>query len=175
MWKSPVSVDRWIDKENVNNIYIYIYIGFPDGSVNPPASAEDGVRSLGQEDLLEREMTTHSSILAWRIPWTEPGGLQSKGLQETATKQQPNTVLHSGCPNLHSRKRVRHDLVTKQQQIYMHTHNGISFSLFLPQKRKKSCYVWQYGSWMNLKGIMLSKKGQTQKDKYCMIWFIYRI
>ena len=40
------------------------------------------VQSLGQEDLLEEEMTTHSSILAWRIPWTEEaGGLQSMGLQ----------------------------------------------------------------------------------------------
>ena len=40
------------------------------------------VQSLGQEDLLEKEMTTHSSILAWEIPWTEePGGLQSVGLQ----------------------------------------------------------------------------------------------
>ena len=39
-------------------------------------------RSLGQEDLLEEGMATHSSILAWRIPWTEePGGLQSTGLQ----------------------------------------------------------------------------------------------
>ena len=40
------------------------------------------VRSLGQEDLLEMEMATHSSILAWEIPWTEePGGLQSRGSQ----------------------------------------------------------------------------------------------
>ena len=39
------------------------------------------VRSLGKEDLLEEGMTAHSSILAWRIPWTEvPGGLQSLGL-----------------------------------------------------------------------------------------------
>ena len=38
--------------------------------------------SLGQEDPLEKEMATHSSILAWRIPWTEqPGGLQSTGSQ----------------------------------------------------------------------------------------------
>ena len=41
-------------------------------------------RSLGQEDPLEKEMATRSSILAWRIPWTEkPGGLQSMGLQES--------------------------------------------------------------------------------------------
>ena len=39
-------------------------------------------RSLGQEDALEKEMTTHSSVLAWKIPWTEePWGLQSMGLQ----------------------------------------------------------------------------------------------
>ena len=47
-----------------------------------PAMWETWVRSLGQEDPLEKEMATHSSILAWRIPWTEePGGLQSTGLQ----------------------------------------------------------------------------------------------
>ena len=40
------------------------------------------VQSLGQENALQEEMATHSSIFAWRIPWTEePGGLQSMGLQ----------------------------------------------------------------------------------------------
>ena len=49
-----------------------------------PAMRETWVRSLGQEDPLEKEMATHSSILAWRIPWTEePGGLQSTGLDMT--------------------------------------------------------------------------------------------
>jgi hypothetical protein len=52
---------------------------------------EMGVRSLGQEDPLKKEMATHSSILVWEIPWTEK--LQSMGSQ-----------------------RVRHNLVTKQQQ-----------------------------------------------------------
>ena len=52
------------------------------------------VQSLGLEDPLEKEMATHSSILAWEIPWTEKlGGLQSMGLQ-----------------------RVRYDLAIKQQQ-----------------------------------------------------------
>ena len=47
-----------------------------------PAMQETQVLSLGQEDPLEKEMATHSSILAWRIPWTEePGGLQSTGSQ----------------------------------------------------------------------------------------------
>ena len=46
------------------------------------AMQETWVLSLGWEDPLEKEMATHSSILAWRIPWTEePGGLQSMGLQ----------------------------------------------------------------------------------------------
>ena len=47
---------------------------------NLPAMQKTRVQSLGQEDALEKEMTTHSSILACRIPWTEePGGLQSIG------------------------------------------------------------------------------------------------
>ena len=47
---------------------------------NPPAMQETWVLSLGWEDPLEEEMATHSSILAWRIPWTEePGGLQAMG------------------------------------------------------------------------------------------------
>ena len=54
---------------------------------------ETKVRSLSQKDPLEKELSTHSSILAWEIPWTEePGGLQSMGSQ-----------------------RVRHDLAAKQQ------------------------------------------------------------
>ena len=47
-----------------------------------PATWETSVRSLGQEDPLEEGMGTHSSALAWKIPWTEePGRLQSMGLQ----------------------------------------------------------------------------------------------
>ena len=58
---------------------------------------ETRVQSLGDEDPLEKEMATHSSILAWEIPWAEkPGGLQPKGLQ-----------------------RVRHNLATKQQQQHI--------------------------------------------------------
>ena len=75
--------------------------GFPGGSVvkNLLAEQEMRVRSLGWEDPLKKEMATHPSTLAWEIPWTEePGGLQSVGS-----------------------KRVRPDLVTKQQQR-METH-----------------------------------------------------
>ena len=63
-----------------------ICLGFSGGSVvkNPPTEQKMWVWSLGQEDPLEKEMATHSRILAWEIPWTEePGGLQSMELQET--------------------------------------------------------------------------------------------
>ena len=47
-----------------------------------PAIQETQVQSLGWDDALEQGMATHSSVLAWRIPWTEePGGLQSMGSQ----------------------------------------------------------------------------------------------
>ena len=58
--------------------------GFPGGSVikNLPTMQETRVRSLGQEDPLEKGMAIHCNILAWRIPWTEEsGGLQSIGSQ----------------------------------------------------------------------------------------------
>ena len=61
---------------------------------NLPTMQETQVRSLGGENPLEKEMATHSSTLAWKIPWTEkPGRLRSMGSQ-----------------------RVGHDLATKQQQ-----------------------------------------------------------
>ena len=69
------------------------------------------VRSLGREDPLEEGMATHSSILAWEIPWTEePGGLQSVGSQ-----------------------RVRHDRATEQQQIRVNSWSmaGASSASFL--------------------------------------------
>ena len=78
------------------NILQLHVLGFPDGIVvkNLPAKQETWVRSLSWDDPLEKEMATHASILAWRIPWTEePGGLQSKGL-----------------------RKARHDLETNQQQ-----------------------------------------------------------
>ena len=61
---------------------------------NLPAMQETWVWSLGQEDPLEKEMATHSSILAWRIPWTEePGRLQSMGLQESDTPEWLSLLL----------------------------------------------------------------------------------
>ena len=57
--------------------------GFPGGSDGKESACSAG--ALGQEDPLEKGMSTHSSILAWRIPWTEePGGLQSMGSQRVS-------------------------------------------------------------------------------------------
>ena len=69
-----------------HNIYLLFILGFPGGSVvkNLPVKQEIWVQSLGQEDPLEKEMATHSSIFAWRIPWTgEAGRLQSMGSQKS--------------------------------------------------------------------------------------------
>ena len=75
------------------------------------------VRSLGQEDLLQKEMATHSSILTWEVPWTEEsGGLQFTGLQ-----------------------RVGHDLATKQQ----HSHLTLVQLCFLIYTLFKVFYVFQ--------------------------------
>ena len=77
--------------------------GFPGGSVvkNLPAMQETWVQSLGWEDPLEKEMATHSSILAWRIPWTKELGRGPRNL---------------GGVTVQGSQRVRYDLVTKQQQ-----------------------------------------------------------
>ena len=73
-----------MDQTRLLNIIIY----FIDASLlahsikNLPAMQETQVQSVSQEDSLEKEMSTHTSILAWRIPWTEdPRGLQSMGSQ----------------------------------------------------------------------------------------------
>ena len=63
-------------------------LGFPYSSVSKESACNEGDLSSipGWEDPLEKEMATHSSILAWKIPWTEePGGLQSMGPQESDT------------------------------------------------------------------------------------------
>ena len=59
-----------------------------------PTMWETWVRSLGREDPLEKEMATHSSVLAWKIPWTEePGRLQSMGLQRVGLEWATKLIL----------------------------------------------------------------------------------
>ena len=63
---------------------------------NPPAMQERRVQALDREDPLEEEMATRTSILAWRIPWTEePGGLQSIGCIEVNKTERLNTHTHT--------------------------------------------------------------------------------
>ena len=98
-WPFPgrvVYVDELKHPKNRNNSALFGYMqfgslyvlwrGFSGGSAvkNLPAMQETMVRALGWEDPLEKQIATHSNILAWEIPWTnEPGGLQSTGSQDT--------------------------------------------------------------------------------------------
>ena len=87
---------------------------------------ETQVRTLGQEDPLEKEMTAHSSILAWRIPWTEePGGLQSIGSQREDTTERLSTEA-----------RARTHTHT---QTHTHTHTHQCFLILGRTGKKKRC------------------------------------
>ena len=80
-YKSRLLVSIVIVLENKSKIYLFF---IAQSVKNLPAVQETQVRFLGLEDPLEKKMAIHSSILAWRIPWTEePGRLQSMGLQES--------------------------------------------------------------------------------------------
>ena len=96
-----------------------------------PTMWETRVRSLGWEDPLEKEMATHSSILAWKIPWTEePGRLQSMGL-----------------------KRVRHDWATSLSLFILHLILSLSLYLYRWLSGKESacqcsCRRCGFDSWI---------------------------
>ena len=65
---------------------------------NPSAMQETQVQSLGQQDLLEKEMATHSNMLAWEIPWTkEPGGLQFMGSQKSHKTEEQHVKQKKKC------------------------------------------------------------------------------
>ena len=81
----------------MHNIHIctYPYTCMAQAVKNLPAIQETQVQILGQEAPLEEEMATHSSMLAWKIPWTEePGGLYSMELQRVRHNWMTNTHLH---------------------------------------------------------------------------------
>ena len=85
---------------------------------NLPAKQETWVRSLGQEDPLEKEMATHSSILVWRIPWTEePRGLQSMGSQSWAQLSDKHTQWNAATH--HKDETHRHYIKPKKPHKIM--------------------------------------------------------
>ena len=98
---------------------------------DPPAMQETRGQSLGQEDPLEEGMATHSSILAWRIPWSEePGGLQSMGSQR---------IRHDWATNFH----VRNSLCLQQAIIDTFISGGcVTYSM---KRWAMPCRATQYG------------------------------
>ena len=88
IWNMRVDLSKGLLKTRMYNMQFFVdvihYLGFPGGSVvkNMPANAGDASLIPGSGKSPEEEVAIHSSILAWRIPWTEdPGGLQSMGPQ----------------------------------------------------------------------------------------------
>ena len=87
-----------------------------------PAMRETWVRSLGWEDPLEKEMATHSSILAWRIPWTEePGGLQSSGSQRVGQDRATSLFTFFHMPYVFSYPHI----LTTHPSFPLHHHPGL--------------------------------------------------
>ena len=133
-------------------------MGFPGGSVvkNPPANAGDAemwVQSLGRKDPQEEEMTTHSSILAWTVPWTEePGGLQSMGLQ-----------------------RVGHEWATEQQQIAnsLCGRNDHNIVKQLYPTKKKETFICSYFIWQ-LTCILFKMHGLSKTLFLSKVTFIFQ-
>ena len=97
------NMDGWNSRigwgTEIRNLLLADGLGFPDGFVGKKSACvsciaggfgrrrQTGVRSLGREDLLEEEMATHSSVLAWRIPWTEEPGGYSPQCHESDTAE----------------------------------------------------------------------------------------
>ena len=97
---------------------------------------ETWVQLLGWEDPLKKEMETHSSILAWKIPWTEePGGLQSMGSQR---------VRQDGTINTHDKS----PWITWSQDPYtnklLRTPKGFTYNYIINWKYKKLIYIFIY-------------------------------
>ena len=94
---------------------------------NPPAIQETRVRSLNQEDPLEKGMATHSSILAWRIPWTEePGGLQFMGFQRVGHDWMTNTHTNAHtCVHTTSKHHVTVKLQRTSLCLRIFNWNGL--------------------------------------------------
>ena len=96
--------------------------GFPRDSVVKNLPVQEMLnRSLGLEDPLEKEMVTQSSILAWKIPWTEePGGLQSMGSQTAEHNSATKTTMKADCTKLSFPFRSNQQIHMAQPRLGMH-------------------------------------------------------
>ena len=129
---------------------------------NPPAMRETQFQSLGREDLLEKEMATHSSILAWRIPWTEePGRLQSPGSQRAGHDWGTNTFTYV----------LRVTDVKKQIYDYMEINLEYSLEeLMLEQKFQHFGHLIQRADSLE-KTLMLGKiESKSRRGQQRMRW-----
>ena len=114
---------------------------FPGGSVvkNPPAMQVTWVRSLGQEDPLEKEMGIHFSILAWEIPWTEePSGLPSTGSQRP--RQSLVTKQHNKNSNNFFQQPMARHWKTYPGHSYL-------FIIMLQRQLQQVAYIQTFRLW----------------------------
>ena len=99
---------------------------------NPPAVQETWVRSLGWEDPLKKGMATHSSILAWRTPWTgEPGGLHSMGSQRVGHDWATNTTMTVSETILFIFSLAYYYHLLLEYQLYRNRDLGFLFNFFI--------------------------------------------
>ena len=118
---------------------------------NLPAMQETWVQSLGQEDPLEKGMATHSSILSWRIPWTEgPGGLQSMQSQ-----------------------RVRHDSVTSTSLQWYYVIRSVLWSYCASITTHSSFHLWNWSSISVLFSLIFIFKTFIKYGKFVHYFFKY--
>ena len=133
---------------------------------NLPAMQETGVRSLSWEDPLEKGMATHSSILAWRIPWTEtPGRLQSMGLHRVRHNWATNTHKiwnHPKCPSTDE---------WIKKMWYTHTHTYIYTHTYrrMPLNHTKNEILPFATTQMDLESTMLSEISQKKNTLLSLI------
>ena len=109
-------------KEDTLMIILITTCGFPGVSVGKESSCNSGDLDsiLGLECALEESITTHSSTLTWRIPWTEgPGGLQCMGLDSQTRLS--NYAQHNSWPNRHHTM-LKHAHIQTHAQMHVHAH-----------------------------------------------------